>query len=166
MGQFNFDEPLDPDLKNSRAGKMNAITINRHFCFCEQSMALLIHALFLLAGIQGGSTVAAQQPIQKNDALDSRIELETVIQSGHPGIGELMVFDSSEEYLAVSSRMSLDTTVWHIPTRTMIRRFHSHRTIYDQPKHLQLIENPLAVVLTSSQMVERWNISDGQRMEI
>ena len=145
---------------------MNAITINRHFCFCEQSMALLIHALFLLAGIQGGSTVAAQQPIQKNDALDSRIELETVIQSGHPGIGELMVFDSSEEYLAVSSRMSLDTTVWHIPTRTMIRRFHSHRTIYDQPKHLQLIENPLAVVLTSSQMVERWNISDGQRMEI
>jgi WD40 repeat protein/uncharacterized caspase-like protein len=131
---------------------------------------LLVHALLFLLACQNGSEVAATQRIQvKNveiNSIASQIEFETVVQSGHPGIGELMVFDSSGEYLAVSSRMSLDTTVWHIPTRTMIRRFRSHRTIYDQPKRLQLIENPVAVVLTSSRMVERWNISDGQRMEI
>lgn len=52
---------------------------------------------------------------------------EAIPQSGHSGDGSLMEFSASGEYLAVADAFGKEVSVWHIPSRTLIRKFVSGR---------------------------------------
>lgn len=92
-----------------------------------------------LAAVEVVPETALRQPTRATRPLDRWCQaqdlkphpsvptFEAIPQSGHSGDGSLMEFSASGEYLAVADAFGKEVSVWHIPSRTLIRKFVSGR---------------------------------------
>ena len=95
-------------------------------------------------------------------------DLQTIVQSGCTATAPLLMeFDSSGDYLVIAGSLTTEVCLWHLPTRTLVRRTYSKRdrlrlrpSFESQPVKLSIAKAPLRIVLESAKLFEVWDIDN------